>query len=71
MMTFEWGRIQRIVLIFCGFVLAGSFSGCAFGPRVLEKTHGRYQESVRQVDEDRGRQRDPDRAHRLVNRRSV
>ena len=52
MMTFEWGRIQRIVLIFCGFVLAGSFSGCAFGPRVLEKTHGRYQESVRQVDEE-------------------
>ena len=28
------------------------FSGCAFGPRVLEKTHGRYQESVRQVDEE-------------------
>ena len=28
------------------------FPGCAFGPRVLEKTHGRYQESVRQVDEE-------------------
>ena len=52
MMAFEWGCIRRIVLIFCGFVLAGSFSGCAFGPRVLEKTHGRYQESVRQVDEE-------------------
>jgi len=52
MMALEWGCIRRIVLIFCGFVLAGSFSGCAFGPRVLEKTHGRYQESVRQVDEE-------------------
>ncbi len=52
MRTFEWGRIRRIVLIFCGFVLAGSFSGCAFGPRVLEKTHGRYQESIRQVDQE-------------------
>jgi hypothetical protein len=26
--------------------------GCAFGPRVLEKTHGPYAESVRQVDEE-------------------
>jgi len=52
MMALEWGCIRRIVLIFCGFVLAGSFSGCAFGPRVLEKTHGRYQESIRQVDEE-------------------
>jgi len=52
MLTFEWGCIRRIVLIVCGFVLAGSFSGCAFGPRILEKTHGRYQESVRQVDEE-------------------
>jgi hypothetical protein len=52
MMAFEWGCIRRTVLIFWGFVLAGSFSGCAFGPRVLEKTHGRYQESVRQVDEE-------------------
>jgi len=25
MMTFEWGRIRRIVLIFRGLVLAGSF----------------------------------------------
>ena len=32
MMAFEWGCIRRIVLIFCGFVLAGSFSGCAFWP---------------------------------------
>jgi hypothetical protein len=52
MMALEWGCIRRIMLIFCGSVMAGSFSGCAFGPRVLEKTHGRYQESVRQVDEE-------------------
>ena len=52
MRTFEWGCIRRIVLIFCGFVLGVTSCGCAFGPRVLEKTHGRYQESVRQVDEE-------------------
>ncbi len=51
-MRFEWGRIRQIVRIFYGFLLAGSLSGCAFGPRLLEKTHGRYQESVRQVDEE-------------------
>src|SRR5271166_6385911 len=52
MTAFEWGSIRRIVLVLCEVVLAGSFSGCAFGPRVLEKTHGRYQESIRQVDEE-------------------
>src|SRR6476620_9844685 len=26
--------------------------GCAFGPKVLEKTHGRYQESIRTVNEE-------------------
>jgi hypothetical protein len=26
--------------------------GCAFGPKVLEKTHGRYNEAVRRVDEE-------------------
>jgi hypothetical protein len=38
--------------LLCGIVLAGSLSGCAFGPRVLEKSHGRYQEAIRQVDEE-------------------
>ena len=52
MMAFEWGCIRRIVLICCGLVLAGSFSGCAFGPIVLQKTHGRYQESIRKIDEE-------------------
>src|SRR5208282_1303976 len=52
MMALEWGCIRRIVLIFCGFVLGVTSCGCAFGPRVLEKTHGLYQESIRQVDEE-------------------
>jgi hypothetical protein len=26
--------------------------GCAFGPRVLEKSHGRYNEAIRRVDEE-------------------
>jgi hypothetical protein len=27
-------------------------AGCAFGPKVLEKSHGRYNEAVRRVDEE-------------------
>src|SRR5207248_2147164 len=27
-------------------------SGCAFGPNQLERTHGRYSETVRRVDEE-------------------
>ena len=52
MMAIEWTSIRRIVPIFCCVVLAGPFSGSAFGPRILEKTHGRYQDLVRQVDEE-------------------
>lgn len=33
-------------------VLTAGGSGCAFGPKVLERTHGRYAESVRQVEEE-------------------
>ena len=33
----------------CVFLLAGG--GCAFGPKVLERTHGRYYESIRLVNE--------------------
>jgi hypothetical protein len=43
---------RAAILSLCGFLLTGALPGCAFGPRVLEKTHGRYQESVRQVDEE-------------------
>ena len=36
----------------CGLILAVTMSGCAFGPKALEKTHGRYQESVLLVEEE-------------------
>jgi hypothetical protein len=34
----------------CGLTLTGG--GCAFGPRALEKTHGKYNEAVRCVEEE-------------------
>jgi hypothetical protein len=40
------------VVVACGLVLGLSGGGCAFGPKVLEKTHGRYNEAVRRVDEE-------------------
>jgi hypothetical protein len=33
-------------------LVAFAVSGCAFGPKALERTHGRYNESVRRVDEE-------------------
>lgn len=39
------------VALSCGAFVA-LCGGCAFGPRALEKTHGRYYESVRLVDEE-------------------
>jgi hypothetical protein len=44
--------VRLLVFLLCGLGLTGTLSGCAFGPRVLEKTHGRYQEAIRQVDEE-------------------
>src|SRR3954447_1112892 len=44
--------LRRLLVVLCGFVLTGLSPGCAFGPKVLEKTHGRYQESVRTVNEE-------------------
>ena len=35
-----------------GLVLLPLLSGCAFGPRLLEKSHGRYQESVKRVEDE-------------------
>jgi hypothetical protein len=35
-----------------GLVLVPLLSGCAFGPRVLESSHGRYQESIKQVQDE-------------------
>ena len=43
----------RIIgLAFGGIVAAAVLSGCALGPMALEKTHGRYQESVLLVEEE-------------------
>jgi hypothetical protein len=33
-------------------LLANACAGCAFGPRVLERSHGQYNESVKQVAEE-------------------
>jgi len=37
------------VLVCCGLLTS---PGCSFGPKVLQKTHGQYAESVRQVEEE-------------------
>ncbi len=41
---------SRSLLFFCGLALAGG--GCSFGPKALESTHGRYNETVRRVYEE-------------------
>jgi hypothetical protein len=38
------GSAVAVVLLLCG--------GCSFGPRALERTHGRYNEAVRGVEEE-------------------
>ena len=43
---------QPIWLCLRGLIVITAGSGCAFGPKVLEKTHGRYQESVLLVEEE-------------------
>ncbi len=43
----------RFVAVASGLSLGLAFGGgCAFGPVVLEKTHGRYNEAIRHVDEE-------------------
>ncbi len=44
-------RCVRVSIVFFGITLVFAASGCSFGPRVLERTHGRYYESIRQVNE--------------------
>ncbi|HEX4613230.1 MAG TPA: hypothetical protein VH092_33900 [Urbifossiella sp.] len=39
-------------LAVCALVLAAAAGGCSFGPKAIEKTHGRYAESVRKVEEE-------------------
>ncbi len=45
-------RLLEFVAVSCGLSLGLAAGGCAFGPRILEKTHGRYNEAVRRVDEE-------------------
>ncbi len=45
-------RILAFASVSCGLSLGLMGGGCAFGPKVLEKTHGRYNEAVRRVDEE-------------------
>lgn len=37
---------------FLALVILAAGAGCAFGPKALEKTHGRYAESVRRVEDE-------------------
>ena len=45
------GRPQRKACLW-GLALALAAGGCSFGPRALEGTHGRYNETVRRVYEE-------------------
>jgi hypothetical protein len=45
-------RIRAVVALAGGLTLAASISGCAFGPKVLEHTHARYNEAVLRVNEE-------------------
>lgn len=43
---------RRAASLVAGIVLAMGPTGCAFGPKVLERTHARYNESIRRVYEE-------------------
>src|SRR4029077_235931 len=45
-------RARTIVVLAWGFGVAWTTGGCAFGPKVLELSHGRYNEAVRRVHEE-------------------
>jgi hypothetical protein len=45
-------RPRRIVFVLAALLPVLAQGGCAFGPRVLERTHGQYYEAVRQVGEE-------------------
>jgi hypothetical protein len=44
-------RTLALTALLCGLA-AGAGAGCAFGPRVLERSYGPYYESVRHTDEE-------------------
>lgn len=49
------GRPRRTIAcaaVAWGLCLGLTGGGCAFGPKVLEKTHGRYNEAVRRVEDE-------------------
>jgi hypothetical protein len=51
--TVSGRRRTRLVVVLAGcLVLVCTGSGCAFGPKVLERTHSRYNESIRRVYEE-------------------
>ncbi len=45
-------RNRALVRRACAVLLALAAGGCAFGPRALERTHGRYNEAVKQVTQE-------------------
>jgi hypothetical protein len=45
-------RARIFVVLAWGLGLASTTGGCAFGPKVLELSHGRYNEAIRRVDEE-------------------
>jgi hypothetical protein len=45
-------RVRTIVVLAWGLGVAWTTGGCAFGPKVLELSHGRYNEAVRLVHEE-------------------
>jgi hypothetical protein len=47
-----WSRKSLFSALVCGLILALAGGGCSFGPRALERTHGRYNEAVRLVEEE-------------------
>jgi hypothetical protein len=44
--------LRFLTRLSCGLALFLGGAGCAFGPRMLEQTHGKYNESVRTVYEE-------------------
>ncbi len=45
-------RIRSAIALVGGLALLAGSGGCAFGPKVLEKSHSRYNASVRRVNEE-------------------
>lgn len=48
----DWSRPGSPTLTLVWGLFLGLSGGCAFGPRVLESTHSRYNEAVKQVTEE-------------------